>query len=182
MRALFGNVEVASAALPQSLSSVDAGRDGTLVDVAADAETHHTTCRLELRAGLDAGSASGCRAARRDFPTDAGFDTYVWLTSDPPVEADTNIQVVISCSGKPALGLQAAWPPWPCRVARAKVSRNGVEWIGLWGIQGTFTLSITAVRVTKIGSREAFEVHGTLDATLPVSNAFDGPVALRAAF
>jgi hypothetical protein len=161
---------------------VEAGRDASVVDVVGDSEASHATCHLELKAGVDAGSAFGCLTRRRDFPTDAGSDTYVWLTSDPAVGGDTNIQVVISCSGKLALGRQVVWPPSPCRVAQATVSSNGVEWIGLWGVQGTLALSITAVRMTKVGSREVFEVHGILEATLPVSNAFDGPVALRASF
>jgi len=52
----------------------------------------------------------------------------------------------------------------------------------MWGVQGTFALNITAVQTITVRDRKVFEVHGVLDATLPVSNSFERPVALRAAF
>jgi hypothetical protein len=134
-----------------------------------------------VKAGFSTKSNIECRL-RRDFAGDAGSDSYWWLTSEPAAANGVRIRVVITCSGKPTVGVQSVWPASPCRVVEATVSNNGVEWIGLWGIQGTFVLNITVVRPVTVGDRKVFEVHGLLDAALPVSNSFEKPLALRAGF
>ena len=140
-----------------------------------------TTCRFEIEGGVDGDLA--CQVMRYDQANEAGAQVSLVLTNDPQARArEPNVQVVINCSGRPAIGYQVGWPAPGCQSAKATISADGVDWTGNTGIQGTFVLHLTSVRPLKVAGHDAFEIHGVLEASLPVSNTFAAPALLHATF
>lgn len=53
----------------------------------------------------------------------------------------------------------------------AKVTaRDGVEWVGIAGVQGTFQLTVTSVKKVRTEGGTGYAVHGELEIEMPVSN------------
>jgi hypothetical protein len=184
-RAMFAGDSVANAApLAKDAGRAEAAKDAVAESAALDSDARPPACVLEVSGALTIGAEAGCELQRFDNATDAG-PRVDFLLATPPVASESrpSIRVFIGCSGKPPIGQQQGWPPPGCQHVDARVSKDGVEWVGMSGIQGTFALRLTEVRAIKTaGGREGYEVHGVLDSTLPVSNTFDPPVALHATF
>jgi hypothetical protein len=173
---------VALAGQIDAMASAQAGGAPIRQDAAVDRDAAAAACRIDVEGGVTSDSGLGCITRRWDNSNDAGpVMTMLFESDSDAATGEPSVRVVISCSGKPPLGLQS-WPPPGCSYVKAIVSNEGVEWIGISGIQGTFALTITSVRALRVSGRSAYEVHGVLDSSLPVSNSFAQPTGLRVSF
>lgn len=145
---------------------------------AGDAEVgSRSTCTFVVTGGLPSSGDCAIRMFHVDATDARSQSDGFYLDADSPELR--HISAWVSFRDSPKSGVVPPPPPpgsgftAPAAAffGNAKVTaRDGVEWVGIAGVQGTFQLTVTSVKKHRTEGGTGYAVHGELEIEMPVSN------------
>lgn len=124
--------------------------------------TGDCTVRMFHRAGTDASGPSNGFVLDGDSPELQSIAIWVSFGDSPPTSG------VVPPPPPPGFGYTT--PPSTLFGHAEVKARNGIEWVGISSVQGTFQMTVTSAKKIRLEGGTGYDIHGELEIEIPVSN------------